>query len=304
MESTTVVDVAWTVNIIPKASTVNDVHVDTFEISLAKSAIWICVKPANAIRKSPPVLVQKARASANVNHSSPAWNVTSVPWATSIMLLAASPAYARWTVPLITNVYRIQVDAFARWTLMAIIVIVVHRATTITKRAVCHANANELVVMGTFARQKRGRPIEQPESGLDDETRFCRSSILVSVHADWTIRIVRATHARMVITVFLAVCRVFAIITVGGYGKIDWPIDLFGWIGSTVEVCNKETGACLCKSNFTGQICEQCAFGFFNHPTCEACACDPVGVVYDGSLIISFLSSSAIADRAPEQSSK
>ncbi len=53
-----------------------------------------------------------------------------------------------------------------------------------------------------------------------------------------------------------------------------------------MEVCNKETGGCLCKANFTGQICEQCAPGFFNHPTCEPCACDPIGVVYNGWLLI------------------
>ena len=53
-------------------------------------------------------------------------------------------------------------------------------------------------------------------------------------------------------------------------------------LGSTPEVCNKDTGLCLCKANFTGQTCEQCAPGFFNHPTCEPCACDPTGVIYDG----------------------
>ena len=54
------------------------------------------------------------------------------------------------------------------------------------------------------------------------------------------------------------------------------------FLGSTTEVCSKETGVCICKANFTGQTCEQCALGFFNHPTCEPCACDPKGVVYDG----------------------
>lgn len=54
------------------------------------------------------------------------------------------------------------------------------------------------------------------------------------------------------------------------------------FVGSTTEVCSKETGACICKANFTGHTCEQCAAGFFNHPTCEPCACDPTGVVYDG----------------------
>jgi len=56
-------------------------------------------------------------------------------------------------------------------------------------------------------------------------------------------------------------------------------------LGSTTEVCHKETGGCICKANFTGQTCEQCAPGFFNHPTCEPCACDSVGVVYDGKSI-------------------
>jgi hypothetical protein len=59
-------------------------------------------------------------------------------------------------------------------------------------------------------------------------------------------------------------------------------------LGSTLQVCNKETGACLCKSNFTGQTCEQCASGFFNHPTCEPCACDQIGVVYDGLFQVFF----------------
>jgi laminin alpha 3/5 len=54
------------------------------------------------------------------------------------------------------------------------------------------------------------------------------------------------------------------------------------YLGSTPEVCNKQIGVCLCKANFTGQTCEQCAPGFFNHPTCEPCACDPIGVIYDG----------------------
>ena len=65
-------------------------------------------------------------------------------------------------------------------------------------------------------------------------------------------------------------------------------------LGSNVEVCHKDTGACLCQSNFAGQTCEHCATGFFNHPSCEPCACDPMGVIYDGSSTFSCLSRSVI----------
>jgi hypothetical protein len=87
----------------------------------------------------------------------------------------------------------------------------------------------------------------------------------------------------MVIMVIRDVYHVFAIITVWIEKDEKMKISYcFDYLGSTVEVCNKETGGCLCKANFTGQTCEQCAPGFFNHPTCEPCACDLTGVIYDG----------------------
>ena len=35
------------------------------------------------------------------------------------------------------------------------------------------------------------------------------------------------------------------------------------------QICNNKTGACLCKSNFIGTRCEECASGFFNFPKCQ-----------------------------------
>lgn len=105
--------------------------------------------------------------------------------------------------------------------------------------------------------------------------------VLDNVHADWIIRIVHAMNVNMDTMDIRDVYPVFAITMVSRIEilVIRWS---FSFIGSTTEVCHKETGTCLCKANFTGQTCEQCASGFFNHPLCEACACDPVGVIYDG----------------------
>jgi laminin alpha 3/5 len=40
--------------------------------------------------------------------------------------------------------------------------------------------------------------------------------------------------------------------------------------GTTDEICLKDQGGiCICKPNFAGEKCNQCAPGFFNFPTCE-----------------------------------
>ena len=36
--------------------------------------------------------------------------------------------------------------------------------------------------------------------------------------------------------------------------------------GTVDEICQKNSGVCICKPNFTGAKCDQCAPGFYNFP--------------------------------------
>lgn len=48
--------------------------------------------------------------------------------------------------------------------------------------------------------------------------------------------------------------------------------------GSIGVSCDDE-GKCQCKANFDGLQCEKCREGFYNHPRCEECNCDPAGII-------------------------
>jgi len=39
--------------------------------------------------------------------------------------------------------------------------------------------------------------------------------------------------------------------------------------GTTSQVCNEETGECLCDDSFTGPRCDRCATGFYRFPQCR-----------------------------------
>lgn len=45
-----------------------------------------------------------------------------------------------------------------------------------------------------------------------------------------------------------------------------------GTIDSTP--CNKKTGDCACKFEFSGVNCDQCNEGYYSFPTCIACECN------------------------------
>ena len=38
--------------------------------------------------------------------------------------------------------------------------------------------------------------------------------------------------------------------------------------GSMPEICDKESGSCICKGNFRGQRCNRCGVGFHRFPHC------------------------------------
>jgi hypothetical protein len=39
--------------------------------------------------------------------------------------------------------------------------------------------------------------------------------------------------------------------------------------GTTEEICNKDSGRCMCKPNFTGERCDRCVSGYFGFPNCR-----------------------------------
>ena len=48
--------------------------------------------------------------------------------------------------------------------------------------------------------------------------------------------------------------------------------------GSTSSICDKDTGACDCKSDLiTGTLCDQSVDGYFGFPTPEECHCNEEG---------------------------
>lgn len=49
--------------------------------------------------------------------------------------------------------------------------------------------------------------------------------------------------------------------------------------GTEAEICDKNAGKCICKPNFTGARCDQCAPGFFDFPNCKPCSCVEEGSI-------------------------
>ena len=47
--------------------------------------------------------------------------------------------------------------------------------------------------------------------------------------------------------------------------------------GSVNEICNKNNGACSCKTGFDGEKCDQCKSGFYGFPSCKPCQCNTSG---------------------------
>lgn len=41
--------------------------------------------------------------------------------------------------------------------------------------------------------------------------------------------------------------------------------------------CDLITGQCTCKADYTGDKCDQCSSGFYNHPNCQLCLCSADG---------------------------
>lgn len=56
--------------------------------------------------------------------------------------------------------------------------------------------------------------------------------------------------------------------------------------GTVEEVCQKETGQCICKPGYGGARCDQCQPGYFGHPECVSCNCSSSG---SASAICDFL---------------
>ena len=83
-----------------------------------------------------------------------------------------------------------------------------------------------------------------------------------------------------------------------GNGCDRCQCDTRGTLGNT-KACHERTGACTCKTNVTGQICDQCPTGFYNLSSsnphgCQPCQCFGKGTkdgdtTSAGKLIAEFL---------------
>ncbi len=49
--------------------------------------------------------------------------------------------------------------------------------------------------------------------------------------------------------------------------------------GTVSEVCEKQSGQCLCKEGFGGPRCDKCLPGYYNYPDCQPCNCSILGSV-------------------------
>lgn len=50
--------------------------------------------------------------------------------------------------------------------------------------------------------------------------------------------------------------------------------------GTVPDICDKDTGRCLCKDGYTGTLCANCIAGFYNtfsSPDCLPCNCSIIG---------------------------
>lgn len=55
---------------------------------------------------------------------------------------------------------------------------------------------------------------------------------------------------------------------------IDCNCDLKG---TEEGICNKATGQCLCREEFTGERCDKCKSGYYGYPNCQPCNCGLIG---------------------------
>lgn len=47
--------------------------------------------------------------------------------------------------------------------------------------------------------------------------------------------------------------------------------------GTEPEICNKQSGQCICREGFGGPRCDRCLPGYFNYPSCQPCNCSSTG---------------------------
>lgn len=47
--------------------------------------------------------------------------------------------------------------------------------------------------------------------------------------------------------------------------------------GTTEEICDKESGKCLCKEGYGGERCDKCIPGYYGYPDCKPCNCSSLG---------------------------
>lgn len=58
------------------------------------------------------------------------------------------------------------------------------------------------------------------------------------------------------------------------YHSIDCDCD---FQGALAEVCDKDSGQCLCKDGYEVPRCDRCLPGYYNYPECIKCNCSTVG---------------------------
>lgn len=63
------------------------------------------------------------------------------------------------------------------------------------------------------------------------------------------------------------------------YGVIIVPVCNCDMVGTTAEICDKDTSACICREGFGGARCDQCLPGYYGYPGCQPCRCSERGSI-------------------------
>uniref|UniRef100_A0A1I8EZU5 Uncharacterized protein n=3 Tax=Wuchereria bancrofti TaxID=6293 RepID=A0A1I8EZU5_WUCBA len=105
--------------------------------------------------------------------------------------------------------------------------------------------------------------------------KLCQLAIVMN-SARCTITVMKAQHSVCAKPISLDLRAIVALMDTLVILSVNVNCDCDA-IGTEDSICDKVTGACLCKSGFSGSRCDECSLYFYGYPFCKECGCNKRG---------------------------